>query len=206
MNDTVILKKLMEQYGEQILPIDVFPKAYCPGGISNVKAIYLGCDPSNKHSTNLPFAFAHESDLKIFNSFIKTHTEQLMQIKLNWNDVYAQNLCRNYFRDETSKNIIWKTVAKEFWIDKLKDELVQFDAEIPILLTSSYLYDVLVTCKKNKPIEFYECRQEIPIPSEDNKLSRPLIPFYRNRRKVDYHLSNERWCTYKETIINNLNL
>ena len=170
MHDKDIVRKLIELYGEHILPVEKLPGAYCPGGISNVKAIYLGCDPSNNHSTELPFVFAHESNLNVFNSFITAHSEQLIQIGLDWNHVYAQNLCRNYFKNETSKNLVWKTVAEEFWIGKLNEALSQFDSSIPVLLTSQILLKVLGTEGYESILapDFYECNQLIPIPANKN--------------------------------------
>lgn len=206
MQDKDIVRKLIELYGEHILPIKKLPSAYCPGGISNVKAIYLGCDPSNIHSTELPYAFAHECKLNIFKSFISSHSEQLNQIGLDWNHVYAQNLCRNYFIDETSKNSIWKTVAEEFWIEKLNEELAQFDSRIPVLLTSQILLKVLGTEGYENILapDFYECKQPIPIPANKNKINRELVPVYRGkspRFKVSYHLKNVRWNLYRNSII-----
>lgn len=201
MTDKEIIRDLIARYGDQIIPINVLPKAYCPRGISNVKAIYLGCDPSNVHSTELPYAFAHESGLNVFNSFLESHCEQLKQVGLGWDSVYTQNLCRNYFKEETGNNKLWKTIATDFWIEKLKEELLPFKHNIPVLLTSAYLYNVLVSGKKHKPKEYYLCEQPIPISPENNKLERPLIPFYRNRRKIDYHLTNQKWQSYKNRIV-----
>ena len=206
MNETDIVVRLIEAFGEKILPVYEIPKAYYPGGILNVKAIYLGCDPSNKHSTNLPYVFAHESGLKIFNAFINAHTEQLRQIRLSWNAVYTQNLCRNYFADETAKNLIWEKVASEFWVEMLREELAQFDPKIPVLLTSQSLLKVLGTGGYENTLapEFYECHELIPIPASNSKLNRDLIPVYRGkspRYDVSYQLKNERWINYKNSII-----
>lgn len=210
MGEKDIIFELSKIFGEQIPPITPLPKAYCPGGLSNVKAIYLGCDPSNNHSTKLPFAFAHESGFKVFNSFIKSHTEQLEQIGLNWNCVYSQNLCRNYFEKETYKNQIWKRAANEFWIDQLKVELAQFDTKIPVLLTSQILLEVLGLDGYENILapDFYECRVDIPIPANKNKLNRGLIPIYRGKSpkfKVNYHLKNEEWKEYRLRILKYLN-
>jgi len=207
MNDKNTILQLIKVFGEQIMPIEILPEPYCPGGISNVKAIYLGCDPSSKHSTNLPFVFAHESGLKIFNAFINAHTEQLSQIRLSWNKVYAQNLCRNYFADETGKNRIWEKVAVEFWVEILREELSQFDPKIPILLTSQSLLKVLGTggYENIQAPELYECRKPIPIPAAHNKLNRDLIPLYRGKSpkyNVSYQLKTERWDEYRTSIIN----
>lgn len=206
MGEKDIIFESSKIFGEQVHSITPLPKAYCPGGISNVKAIYLGCDPSNKHSETLPYAFAHESGLKVFNSFLKSHTEQLEQIKLNWESVYTQNLCRNYFEKETYKNPIWKRAANEFWIDQLKVELSQFDSKIPVLLTSQILLEVLGLDGFENILapDFYECRVDIPIPAIKNKLNRNLIPAYRGKSpkfEVSYLLKNKKWEDYKNLIV-----
>jgi len=201
MEDKGIIKQLIANYGVQIVDVEKLPEAYCPGGKEHTKAIYLGCDPSNRHSTELPYAFAHESGLKIFNSFIQAHQEQLSQIRLTWADVYTQNLCRNYFTEETANNSkLWKQVANEFWIDQLKEELSVFDSSIPVLLTSGILYEVLLNPDLDpiKPIDFYSCKASVLIPAKDNKLNRPLIPMYRHYK---YSLKLEEWKNYKEAII-----
>lgn len=210
MNDEIIIKTLTDLYGDQILPITNFPKAYCPGKTIEVRAIYLGCDPSNMHCRCLPYAFAHESGHKIFNKFIQDHTDQLGQIGLSWGTVYTQNLCRNYFKEETSKNRIWKQVAKEFWVERLNEELNQFDPKIPVLLTSQILLEVLGFDGYEKKLapEFYECKVSATIPANKNLLNRNLIPLYRGkspRYEVSYHLKNEKWSNYKKSILNLLN-
>ncbi len=90
--DENLVKELISRFGKKVLDIFPFPNPYCKD-FSKVKAIYLGCDPSNKHSTSLQFAFALESGIPIFNKFIQDHLENLKQIKLDWNSVYVQNLC-----------------------------------------------------------------------------------------------------------------
>jgi len=206
MNDQETVLELIKMFGDDILPVYPLPKAYCPGGPANVKAIYLGCDPTNKHSELLPFAFAHESGLKVFNSFLKAHTEQLKQIGLGWEEVYTQNLCRNYFTNETSKNPVWAKAANEFWIKILNEELSQFDLRIPVLLTSQILLEVLGLGGSEKFLahDLYECRIGIPIPSYMNKLNRSLFLIYRGKSPkfdVSYHLKNEKWKEYKNVII-----
>ncbi len=197
--------ELHEKFGEGVLPITPFPKPYRKD-ISKIKAIYLGCDPSNSHSHTLPYVFALESGFPIFKKFLKDHESNLNQVGLSWETVYVQNLCQNYFKKETADNWkLWKEVAK-WWIPILKDELKQFDSSIPVMLTSAYLYKVLKNGDKFKPMDYYECTQPIPVPAEESKLERPLIPFYRNRRKVNYHLTNPKWIAYKERIQNICNL
>ena len=214
MTDKEIVKELIALYGNQIKDVYELPRAYCSGGIEDVKAIYLGCDPSNNKNIQFPFAFAHECGVKLFDPFIKSHTAQLEQIGLSWDKVYTQNLCRNYFKEETSKNKIWKQVANDYWIDKLKEELSQFDLKIPVLLTSQILLEVL--CKdgyeKKLAPEFYDFSVDnhiaIPIPADKNKLNRELIPLYRGKSplyKIPYLLKDDNWKEYKDSIIAYLN-
>lgn len=80
-----------------------YPKPY-PDSPRKTKAILLGCDPSNKHSTELPYVFAIKSELGAFNSFVLQLEKQLAAIGLSIATVYSQNLCRNYFENESSQN------------------------------------------------------------------------------------------------------
>ncbi len=207
MNDQELINQLRETYGEQIVVTNDLPKAYCPGGIEAVQAIYLGCDPTNlKYNIHFPYVFAHNYAGNEFKQFIKMHMEQLKAIDLKWETVYTQNLCRNYFDLETGVNKIWKKVAEEFWVERMKEELSVFDPKIPVLLTSQLLLEVLGDKKTSKYTapEIYECKREIPIPADKNKLGRPLIALYRGKNpnyKVSYHLKYKEWDKYRKSII-----
>lgn len=108
------------------------------------KAIYLGCNPSNRSNDTFEYEFALEGTNRGYNQFISSHQKDLDIVGLKWDDLYVQNLCQNYFQDETSKNLkLWKQVAREFWIGQLNNELSIFPDSIPILLTSQYLLEVL---------------------------------------------------------------
>ena len=206
INEAEILNELILRFGDIIID-SRFPEPHY-SDLMQVKAIYLGCDPTNvKYNTRFPYAFALEYDkTNHFKGFVRSHGENLEQIGLSWDTVYAQNLCRNYFKEETSKNLkVWKKVANEFWIEQLKEELSIFDSKIPVLLTSQYLLEVLGMdgYEKIKAPEFYECRKSIPIKAVNNILGRDLIPLYRGkspRFKVSYHLSNKEWKNYKGAV------
>ncbi len=207
MKSKEAIQYLQSEFGDQKILDKKFPKPYCRSN-NSVRAIYLGCDPSNKHSTALPYAFALESGECKFKGFITSHRNNLNAIGLSWDSVYVQNLCQNYFSNETSKNLrIWKQAAKRYWIQHLKEELDKnFNSRIPVLLTSQYLLEVLGndSWKNVKAPEFYECRVSIPVPATENKLGRPLIPVYRGKSRkydVSYHLVNEKWKKYRSNIM-----
>ena len=183
---------------KNILDVFPFPKAYCPGGIENIKAIYLGCDPSNRYSQSLTQSF----DLPISESHISKNTEQLQQIGLDLNSVYFQNLCRNYFVEEISYNNVWHEAA-ELWIPNLKAELDAFPiaSDCPVFLTAWKLYECLIinNGKKAKPRYFYEKPKLTPILSKDNRLGRPLFPLFMGAHN-HYELKTDKWRDYKNRI------
>jgi len=208
ISDKEILAELTERFPKGIKPVEPFPKHY-PEKVKaeKVKAIYLGCDPTNKHTDKLPYVFALEDTPQELKAFVTMHSNQIKALGLTWNDVFVQNLCRNYFMDETNGVItFWKKVAKEYWIGKLKEELddLKIPNTVPILLSSIYLYEVLVDdakWKKKIAPDFYNCKEDIPIPADKNKLGRPLIPLYRGKSpkafNVSYYLKNtEQWQPY----------
>lgn len=206
INDKQMLRILTYSHGpDKILNITPFPKPWNPG-LKNIKAIYLGCDPSNNSGDQFEYVFALEGNKPRYTNFIKSHAENLAAVNLTWNSVYVQNLCRNYFHDETSKNLtLWKQVARHFWVPRLKQELSIFRHKMPVLLTSQYLLEVLAFdgYEKIPAYDFYNCDHPVPIPAERNLLGRPLIPFYRGynqRIKESYHLYNERWQNYRKRI------
>lgn len=205
MDAKTIIMILIFLSGDQIIALYNLPKSYFSETLSNTHTIYLECYPSNVHSSELHCAFAHKSGVNVFNYFLKAQKEQLASIGSDWNCVYAQNLCRNYFDKETYKNPIWKRAANEFWIDQLIEELSQFDSRIPVLLTSQILLEVLgLDGFENIPApDFYQGNVKIPIPANKNKLNRDLIPLYRGkspRFEVSYQLKNEKWQEYKNSI------
>lgn len=175
-----------------------YPKPYV--GNKQIKAILLGCDPSNRHHHDLEFTFAIHHPEKTFNRFVSGIDKQLQNIGLDLESVYAQNLCRNFFDEETNNNPIWAEVA-ELWIPFLKEELTQFGQEIPVLLSAEVLYKVLLSngIKPAKAADFYNCRVPFTIPSEHNKLNRPLIPFYRH---FYYNLAKDEWKQYRQGLAN----
>ncbi|MCK5470854.1 MAG: hypothetical protein KAI99_20165, partial [Cyclobacteriaceae bacterium] len=89
-----------------------------------------------------------------------------------------------------------KQVA-ELWIQELKEELDILTPNIPVLLSSEMLYQVLLNSdiEKVKAKDFYELKVPFLIKPTGNKLNRPLIPFYRHYR---YDIS--KWERYKNSL------
>ena len=189
---------LREQFGDCILTYS-YPEPF-PKNPIGTRAILLGCDPSNKRCLQFSHVFAIGSDDPDFQRFVIGWEKRLNAIGLEWQTIYAQNLCRNYFIQETSENKIWEYVAKK-WIPLLKEELDQFDKKIPVLLTSEFLYHVLLNEKLelSRANDFY-CNPpiaSIPILPEANELGRPLIPFYRHFR---YDICKDKNEPYRNSI------
>ncbi|MGQ8335813.1 hypothetical protein ACUNWD_04630 [Sunxiuqinia sp. A32] len=200
-----IIRTLKNAYLEDIIDQIPIPAPWCEDR-NQVKAILLGCDPSNRHTQIMPYVFTLGMNIPVFNSFKKAFERDLEVVGLSWNSVYVQNLCRNYFRKETSENRrIWLEASK-LWIPVLDEELSKFDTNIPVLLTSDMLFKALVTNPDayGKTIDFYECRTKFPIDARDNLLNRPLIPFYlglNGRTKQSYRLGTGKWVKYRKQII-----
>ena len=199
-----IMRQLKELFPDDVLDQYPLPSPWCENR-DTVRAILLGCDPSNSHCRHLPYVFALGADIPRFNAFKKAFEKDLLAVGLSWETVYVQNLCRNYFLKETSKNKkVWYEAAK-YWIPVLREELRKFRLDIPVLLTSDVLFDVLVRNPEQyeATIDFYECRQPIPVRAEDNLLERPLIPFYRGkngRTKQSYRMASGNWNEYRKRV------
>ncbi|WP_026896761.1 hypothetical protein [Daejeonella oryzae] len=178
-----------------------WPNAYCKDP-SNIKAIVLGCDPSNTHDKELKYAFGIETETPLLKGFFAGILKNLAVIGMSLNDVYVQNLCQNYFEEETSKNKSWNKAAA-VWIPYLKAELDQLPISkiVPVFLTAAPLYQVLTAdgIKKIKPRELYTKPELLPVKVSDNYLERPLFPLYRGGRGA-YQLDREEWSLYVKNI------
>lgn len=199
-NNEIILNILSTTFPDEVIANYDLPNPF-PENIKNPKAILIGCDPTNSQNIRFKYVFALERTHKEFAGFLKSWDCSLCAIGLNFNKIYTQNLCRNYFKHETSKNKIWYKAA-EIWIPELKKELDNFDKDIPVLMSSEYINRALLKDKKNfiKASDFYKCIRDIPIPAILDKLDRPLIPLYRH-----FKYSIEKYPLYQIRIIKILN-
>jgi hypothetical protein len=170
-----------------------------PNKASKLKAFVLGCDPTaftkeekvkkEEERKPIPFNVVFELDkgMKYFGGI----NANLIEVRLSIDEVYVQNMIADYQNEETAKNKKWKETAK----DNIDLRKAEFDKEdpghtIPVLLTSSHLYDVLLNDneKRNSPKDIYNSISEVFIPANKNKLCRPLVPFYRHYK---YSMKNQ---------------
>lgn len=172
------------------------PQPFCYDK-KKIKTFVLGADPSNfsnKGKTNyLPTVFGiGTSDSRYF----KTILDNLKQIGINLDEIYVQNLIREYLTEETSHNKDWEIIAKS----KIKERKKEFDkidpaCKIPVLVTAERILKFLLNNPDTlqKPSEYYNFAKDLPIKAFHNKLGRPLLPFYRHYR---YILTNNKWNKY----------
>ena len=163
-------------------------------GKGKIKAILLGADPTNdgiKKNRGIKIlntVFGIDSEFEKY--FFGPQLVNLKAIELNKDNLYIQNVCRNYFTEETSQNKEWKKVAR-IWLPMLSQELELLDAKLPVLVTAEKIMKVLVN---NVPSakDIYSMKQKPTFFSEI--LNRNLIPLYRHPK---YYLS-KNWSDYKE--------
>lgn len=186
------------------------PKPYCKDP-KNVKAFVLGCDPTafDKSQNRLEFEYVFNiggTDKRYFSSILKN----LNTLDLSLDNIYVQNLITDYLDNETCINGSWARIAEEY-IPLRKQEFDKIDPTglKPVMLTSEYLYKVLINHDQVKysARELYENENLVPIKAEHNKLGRPLIPLYRHiayslTNKIDYQV---RIKEYINGIKSNLN-
>jgi hypothetical protein len=194
MEEIEIFNKLKVTFPKLIADKYPFPAPY--EGKGKVKAIILGADPTHiveGHPKTLDSVFGLDIDNSPYWRMMKKNIELLQSISMD--EVYVQNICRNYFTQETTQNKEWLKIARDYWSGLLKKELdAKFNEEVPILATTEFILHAIKTAKgKLNANEIYtNC---ITIPSADNLLSREIIAFYRHPK---YSLNN--WSNYKDFV------
>jgi hypothetical protein len=192
MSERDIFNKLKSSYPELIADKYPFPAPYTGDG--TIKTIILGADPTHiVHGTpkTLNMVFGLDMEYSPYWNSMKSNLKLLPNLSME--EVYVQNICRNYFTAETSQNKAWQSIAREYWCAFLKNELdAKFDDNVPVLATTSFILDALLIQKnKLKAEDIYN--QCISIPSEDNLLSREILAFFRHPK---YSLQN--WHKYRD--------
>jgi hypothetical protein len=172
------------------------PHPYCFDP-AKIKAFVLGCDPTNFSDNGNPVELTYVFGIGQNHQYFSDILSNLQLLGLHLEDLYIQNLVTEYLEEETGKNKNWEAKA-EIHLSGRKEEFDTIDptGQIPAFLTAERLYHFLLKVgeKKWKASELYALKSEIPIPSDSNKLGRPLIPLYRHYRynllKMPEYLSN----------------
>jgi hypothetical protein len=181
-----VMTKFVSDSELQAMCLDInqypVPKAYCPTDKSKLKAFVLGADPSicggGSNAIKVNVVFGIGEDKKYFNSV----NRNLEQVGLTLENVYVQNLVRNYMKREVKSNPYWEQFAYG-WLPCLLEELnyIDPDKEMPVLVTDEKVLKFLLINPFDigLPFQYYNCDIFIPIFPDDNKLERKLIPLYR---------------------------
>ncbi len=180
------------------MEITELPQAYI--GKGEIKAILLGADPTNngiktnKGQKQLKTVFGIDE----YTEFFRPQLTNLNQVGLTVDNLYIQNVCRNYFVDETSKNKNWNKIA-QLWLKHLKEELDAFDPErkLPVLATSEVIVKVLIEIPVSKAREIYDKVMSF----YSRALDRKIYAFYRHPA---YALSSSKNKIYKNFLKDSL--
>jgi len=199
MTERKILQKLIRDFPKLIADIYPFPKYF--SGSGEIKAIILGADPTHivtgqPQILNMVFELDNPKS-----PYWRSIARNMLQIPaLNMENVYVQNVCRNYFTLETSKNKHWEELAREYWIPFLKNELDDmFDPHVPILMTTEFILNAALKDPKKKipANELYtQCKT---IAGDENLFGRELFGFYRH-----YVYSLDNWEKYSRLLNSNI--
>jgi hypothetical protein len=159
------------------------PEPYCPPDKSRIKAFVLGTDPSNFTEDNTTIKMTTVFDIGGDKRYFSGIDANLELIGLKLENVFVQNMVRNYMNMETRSNPQWDYFAVK-WFQYINDELNSIDPDknIPVLVTAERLLKFLLYDPFNIgiPAEYYNGTKDIPLSPEDNKFERNLIPLYRH--------------------------
>lgn len=194
------IKKLPDLAKEIRFDLTDLPKPYV--GKNKVKAILLGADPTNdgikidKGLKVLETVFGIESDYEKY--FLSPQKSNLKALDISKDDLFIQNVCRNYFIKQTGKNAKWRSIA-QLWIKYLKKEIDRYP-NIPVLVTAEMILK-LITDTNLKASNIYEYPAKyLPLWSES--LQRDIYPLYRH---PNYYLSNKSNSEYRNYLRKKLN-
>lgn len=160
------------------------PKSFLPDDITQLKAIVLGSDPSNFSKDGKTNKIQKVFDIGGDKRYFNTINQNLFEIGLSIENVFVQNMVRNYMDYETASNTKWELFAIK-WLPYIRQELEMVDPQnrLPVLVTAEVILKFLVydTYVLGKPTDYYTLIKTIPIRPSENRLERNLIPFYRSQ-------------------------
>lgn len=177
-------EKLISKYLSYGIPCEFVKKR------KDVKAIILGADPSNFSNSGETVKIKTVFDLggndeRYFRSILTN----IKDVGLNLENVYVQNLVRNFMTEETAKNKFWLDFV-EVWKPLLKQDIDIFNPgkNIPVFATAECILNALLNpdVKKIPAKEFFE--KCIVIKPEQNYMKRTIIPCFRRHYSYKYYL------------------
>jgi len=176
------------------------PESY--QGKKKLKAILLGADPTNKGVRGKPGLIILDTVFGIDSYeweryFFSPQKINLSAIGIDKDDLYVQNVCRNYFNEETSNNKVWIQIAR-VWMPFLVEELSHLDSKLPILATAEKIMQFLIL-KVPPAKDIYKMDKEPDFYS--TMLKRVVYPLYRNPK---YYLSY-RYPEYRDFLRRKIN-
>ena len=187
---------------QEICQIDNYdlPSEY--SGKNKTRAILIGADPTNNGTKAEPGPIKLKTVLGIGANcgidFFRPQSTNLKAIGLDKEDLYIQNLCRNYFKQQTTENKDWNKVA-ELWVKYLKEEIQHIDPKVPLLVTAEKIMKVFFP-KVPKAEILYSMKGNFPLHSKI--MGRNVYPLYRH---FNYFLTLEKWKKYKDHLVVSLN-
>ena len=195
MNSTTLTRNLKAQYGDIIFTGYATPKPKI--GKEKIRAIVLGADPTHMVE-GVPEEFEFVFGLERKNSaYWRGIHKNIKTIPgLDMDTIHVDNLCRNYFMEETSQNKVWKEIARCYWSPFLREELDgMYDKNIPVLITTQFiLFAILkeVKMKISAKSIYEQCRAFSP---DETLLHRKVFAMYRHPR-----YSLDKWPVYADYI------
>lgn len=205
--DQIVLDELISKYNtsEKAVIANKYPFPRPFHGEGEIKAIVLGADPTHiteKGVTDLDVVFGlSQPDKSPYWRQIQRNLKSLKTISIN--NLYVQNICRNYFLKETGKHKNdWTDIAREFWLPLLKKELDDlFDPKIPVLMTTEFLLKVILKENVNTKKAEKIYKDGSYFSKEQNYLNRDLYAFYRHPA-----YSLDKWPKYGDFLSDRLSI
>ncbi len=194
MNTHSIIGQL-SQICDHVLMSEELPAAFNGGSL---KAIFLGTDPGRTRdgTNNARFQYVFCLEKGFDSPYFTQFRKNLEEVHLTLQNLYVQNLCRNYFTlDTLDHRYHWLRCAR-LWLSSLKSELDTVDPgrRLPVLISAHILLKALTTGRCQEAEYYYRSGKFVDI--RNNVLGRTLIPFFRGGAGK-YDLSTDTWKDYK---------
>jgi hypothetical protein len=180
MNTLDLTRELKSKYPDLIDTSHELPAPYI--GTGKIKAVILGADPThivNDKPRKISKVFDLDDEKSPYWRGIKKNLDEIRGLSVE--NIHVENLCRNYFTCETSKNKDWIEIARKYWAPFLRDELDNmYSKDVPVLITTQFiLFAILNQGQRKMNAETIYKSLKVFAPSE-NLLNRGVFAFYRH--------------------------